>query len=68
MMRSQDNRQEMTKSAAQFLLMILTKEEDRILGLRTLRILISIQRMGTKIIKNPNTKMVKTQRETELQT
>ena len=41
MMRIKDNRHEKTKNATQFSTMIITKKEDLVLGLRTLRILIS---------------------------
>ena len=67
MIRSKDSRLELIKSAEQFSLLTITKEADRILGLRTLKFLFSNPDKGIRIIKNPIAKMASTQIGTETQ-
>ena len=66
-MRSKDNRPEITKSAEQFSLMLILKEEGQTLGLRILRITIRNPDTGITIVSKAMTKMASTQTGTEIQ-
>ena len=68
MMRIKDNRHGTTKRAEQFSHMVIIKEDDRTLGLGTLRILISNPDMEVKTIRHPTGRLASTQIETEIQT
>ena len=68
MTRLKDNRHENTKSAGQSSLMITINEEDRTLGLRTIKISVSNPDTETRTTRQPIEKLASTQIGTEIQT
>ena len=68
MMRLENNRHGITKSAAQSSLMITINEEDRTLGLRITKTSISNPDTGIRTTRHPIDKMASTQIGTEIQT
>ena len=68
MMRIKDNRLGTTKSVEQFSLMIMIKQEDRILGLTTLRTSISNPDTENRPIRHPINKLASFEIGTETQT
>ena len=68
MTRLKDNRHGTTKNAAQSSLMITINEEDRILGLRIIKISVSHPDTEIRTTRHPIDKMALTQIETEIQT
>ena len=68
MTRSKDSRHERIKSAKHFSLMILTKEDDQNLGLRTAKTIISNRQTEIRTIRHPVNKLASIQIGTEIQT
>ena len=68
MIRSQDNRHAITKSAKQSSLMTTIKEEARNLGTRIIEISVSNPDTETRTIRHPVNKLASTQIGTETQT
>ena len=68
MMGLKDNRHEITKSVAKLSLMIILKEADRILRLRTLKFLISNPDAEIKTIRHHINKLASTKKGTEIHT
>ena len=68
MIRLKDNKLELTKNAAQSALMITINEEDRTLGLRTLKISISNPDTETRKTRHPIDKLASTQIGAEIKT
>ena len=68
MIRLKDNRHEITKSAAQFSLMITINEEDRTLGLRIIKISVSNPDTETRTTRHPTDRLASTQIGTGIQT
>ena len=68
MKRLKDNRLGTTKSVQRSSLMFTIKEEDLILGLKTLRIFFSNPDTESKTIRHPTDKLASTTTRTEIQT
>ena len=68
MIRSEDNRHGITKSAEQCSIMTTINEEDRTLGLRIAKISISNPNTAIRTTRHPTDRLASTQIGTEIQT